>query len=91
MEFQLLSQEQDIQGSICNPVCPLGVFLYTSVSITSLGNIMVITTSPFQVLFHLAEMSIPTIGGGVVRRSVEEENLVCLAILNEMTKHIKIH
>ena len=50
---------------------------------------MVITTSPFQVLFHLAEMSIPTIGGGVVRRSVEEEYLVCLAILPEMTKHIK--
>ena len=52
---------------------------------------MVMMTSPFQVLFHLAETSIPTIGGGLVSMSSVQENLGCLAILYEMSKHIKIH
>ena len=52
---------------------------------------MVMMTSPFQVLFHLAETSIPTIEGGLVSKSSVQEDLDCLAILSEMSKHIKIH
>ena len=65
-ELHVLFQEHDIQGSICMPMCSLGVLTYSSVSITLSAITMVITTSPFQVLFHLAETSMPTMGGGVV-------------------------
>ena len=65
-ELHVLFQEHDIQGSIWMPMCSLGVLTYSSVSITFSGITMVITTSPFQVLFHLAETSMPTMGGGVV-------------------------
>ena len=69
-------------------MCSLGVLTYSSVSITLSGITMVITTSPFQVLFHLAETSMPTMGGGVVSVVLDE---VYLAIVTEMTKQIHIY
>ena len=50
---------------------------------TLAGMTMVMTTSPFQVLFHLADTSIPTNGGGVVSGLLEQADL---AIVPEMTK-----
>ena len=52
------------------------------------GMTIVMITSPFHVLFHLADTSIPTMGGGVVSELLELDHL---AIVTEMTKQIHIY
>ena len=54
---------------------------------TSSGMTIVMITSPFQFLFHLADTSIPTMGGGVVSELLESDDLA----ITEMTKQIQTY
>ena len=69
--------------------CPLLVFhIYSLCPQHHWAVTIVMATSPFQVLFHLAEISIPTIGGGVVSVPLEHDDL---AIVTEISKQIQVY
>ena len=66
--------------------CPLGVMMQTSESTVSNGILTVMMTSPFYVLFHLAETSVPYMGGGDLRASFPKDCSLCLAMLQNILK-----